>query len=146
MNYQKTILVNTSKENVYKAITTEIDKWWTIHSNIADKLNDKLTVRFGETTVKEMLITELKTNKKITWKVTKAHIDIKELTTKDEWVGTEIKWEIISTKDSSEIHFEHKGLIPEFECYNACESGWDYFLESLKLYLNNGKGMPHGIE
>jgi hypothetical protein len=146
MNYKRTILLNTSKENVYKAITAKINKWWTIHSNIADKLNDKLTVRFGETTVKEMLITELVTNKKVTWKVTKAHIDIKGLTTKDEWVGTEIKWEIISTKDGSEIHFEHKGLIPEFECYNACESGWNYFLESLKLYLNIGKGTPHGIE
>jgi uncharacterized protein YndB with AHSA1/START domain len=146
MNYKKTININASEEKVYEAITTGINKWWTVHSNIADKLNDKLTVRFGETTVKEMLITELIINKKVTWKVTKAFIDIKELSKKDEWVETEIKWEITPTKKGSEIYFEHKGLTPKFECYNACESGWNYFLESLKKHIETGKGNPHGME
>ncbi|MCD8438336.1 SRPBCC domain-containing protein [Tenacibaculum dicentrarchi] len=145
-NYSKELNLNATPDTVFKAITTEIDKWWTIHSNKAVALNEKLTVRFGETTIKEMKITELSKNKNLTWKVTKAYIDIKELSKKDEWVGTEIKWEITPTKNGSKIYFEHKGLIPEFECYNACEGGWNFFIESLKNYLEKGKGSPHGIE
>ncbi len=144
-DYSKQLQVNVSPNSVFEAITAEIDKWWTIHSNIANKLSSKLCVRFGETTVKEILVTEIDKNKKLTWKVTKAFIDIEELTKKDEWVGTEIKWEIISTQQGSRINFIHEGLTPEFQCYNACEGGWNYFLESLKNYLEKGKGNPHGI-
>lgn len=145
-NYSKELNVNATPDKVFKAITSEIDKWWTIHSNNAIALNEKLTVRFGETTIKEMKIIELSKNKKLTWKVTKAYIDIKELSKKEEWVGTEIKWKITTTKKGSIIFFEHKGLTPEFECYNACERGWDFFLGSLKNYLEKGQGSPHGIE
>ncbi len=147
-DYSKELQVNVSPNVIFKAITSEIDKWWTIHSNIADKLNSKLTVRFGETTIKEMLVTEFNENEKLTWKVTKAFIDIEELTKKDEWVGTEISWRIAPTEQGkgSKIDFIHKGLTPEFQCYNACEGGWNYFLESLKSYLEKGKGNPHGIE
>lgn len=145
-NYSKKLQVNTSPNLVFKAITAEIDKWWTIHSNIADRLNSKLTVKFGETTVKEMSVTKLDENKNLTWKVTKAFIDIEGLTKKDEWVGTEIKWEITPTHQGSQIIFIHKGLTPEFECYNACESGWNFFLNSLKSYLETGKGNPYGTE
>lgn len=145
-NYSKELNVNATPNMVYKAITSEIDSWWTIHSNKADKLGSILTVRFGETTIKEMIVTELIEDKKLTWKVTKAHIDIKELTAKDEWVGTEIKWSISNAGSGSKILFTHIGLTPQFECYDACEGGWNYFLDSLKSYLNNGKGTPHGAE
>ncbi len=144
-DYSRAFQVGASPALVFNAITVEIDKWWTIYSNIADKLNAKLTVRFGETTFKEMLVTELDENKKVTWKVIKAFIDIGELSKKDEWVDTEIVWEITPIQQGSKIHFVHKGLIPEFECYSACEGGWNYFLDSLKNYLETGQGTPHGI-
>ncbi|WP_420573284.1 SRPBCC family protein [Kordia sp.] len=142
-NYFKELQIAVSPNVVFKVITTEIDKWWTVHSNVANKLNDRLTVRFGETTVKEMLITELEENQNLTWKVTKAFIDIKELSKKDEWVNTEIKWTIKATDKGSQINFVHIGLTSEFECYNACKGGWNFFLNSLKQYLETGKGNPY---
>ncbi|NMH86603.1 hypothetical protein [Flavivirga algicola] len=126
-DYSKELQVNASPNVIFKAITYEIDKWWTIHSNIANKLNSKLTVRFGETTIKELLVTKLEKDKSLIWKVTKAYIDIEELTIKDEWVETEIKWEITPAKQGSYIHFIHLGLTPEFQCYDACEGGWNFF-------------------
>lgn len=145
-NYTKEFNTSVIPQIVFKAITTEIDKWWTIHSNKAVMLNENLTVRFGNTTIKEMKITEVNENKNLTWEVTKAHIDIKELSKKDEWVGTKIKWTIFPTESGSKISFIHEGLTPLFECYDACEGGWNYFLDSLKSFLNTGKGTPHGVD
>ena len=145
-DYTKELEVNTKPHLVFKAITCQIDKWWTIHSNKAASLNDNLTVKFGETTIKEMKITEVKENESLVWEVTKAHIDIKELSKKDEWVGTKIKWTISPTESGSKISFIHQGLTPLFECYDACEGGWNYFLDSLKSFLNTGKGTPHGVD
>lgn len=146
INYSKEFNANVGPHLVFKALTSEIDKWWTIHCNKAVSLNDNLTVRFGETTVKEMIITELNENKSLTWEVTKAYIDIKELSKKDEWVGTKIKWAISPTESGSKVCFTHEGLTPLFECYEACEGGWNYFLDSLKSFLNTGKGTPQGVD
>ncbi|MEE9438028.1 MAG: SRPBCC domain-containing protein [Saprospiraceae bacterium] len=146
ISYSKVLLVNAKPTLVFKAITVEIDKWWTVYSNKTKKTGDKLSVKFGENTFKTMKLTKVILNQVIHWKVEQANIDIKGLSRKNEWVGTTIKWEIEKNKNGSKINFTHQGLIPEFECYNACEGGWDYFLNSLADFLNKGKGTPHFIK
>ena len=47
-SYSKEFTVLANTEAVYKAITKEINKWWTIASNEAFNAGDILTVRFGE--------------------------------------------------------------------------------------------------
>ena len=38
---------------------------------------------------------------------------------------------------------KHVGLIPEIECYESCEKGWNFFTgDSLLKLINEGKGMP----
>ena len=144
-DYTNTVQIHVPPSAVFKAITSEVDKWWSIQSNVADQLNSKLTVGFG-TTIKEFLITEFEENKKITWDVTHAFMDIEKLSNKSEWVGTKIIWEISPSSEGSTLNFRHQGLVPEFECWEACENGWNYFLESLKNYLEKGQGTPHGVE
>ncbi len=143
MSYSKEFIVNVNPNFVFNAIISEVDKWWTVYSNKTQKVGDKLTVKFGESTFKVMKITEFIPNQIIHWYVEQANIDIKGLSQKDEWVGTTIKWEIQKHRNGSKINFTHLGLIPEFECYEACEGGWNYFLNSLSDYLNKGKGTPH---
>ena len=146
MSYSKEFIVNVNPSFVFNAITVEVDKWWTVYSNKTKKIGDELTVKFGERTFKVMKLTELTPNQVIHWYVEKANIDIKGLSQKDEWVGTTIKWGIQKHENGSKINFTHQGLTPEFECYEACEGGWNYFLNSLSDYLNKGKGTPHYIE
>ena len=64
-------------------------------------------------------------------------------TENDEWVGTEIQWKIKETENGCKITLFHEGLVPSFECYDTCYSGWEYYLGSLKDFLDSGKGDPY---
>lgn len=141
-SYSTEINVTATPETVFKAITSEIDKWWTTSSNEALVVGDKLEVRFGKTTYKVMSVTKSSPNEAIDWKVEEANIGHEGLFKKNEWVGTTINWTIEGSSNGSNIFFTHTGLVPSFECYDVCQGGWNYFLMSLKNFLNTGKGTP----
>lgn len=139
-NFRKTITVNASAAEAMQKIG-QVNLWWAKKfTGSAGKLNDKFTVRFGETFV-DFLITEFVPNKKVVWKVTDCNLHwIKE---KKEWNNTEVVFEISSANNRSKIDFIHMGLVPGVECYNDCEVGWTgHLTNSLVSLINEGKGRP----
>ena len=142
-SYSTKILVSAEPESVYNAITNDIDKWWTELSNQARQVGDLLIVRFEKTTSWGLTISEAFPNRSLVWKVAQANHDLEGITAKDEWKGTTIKWKIAGNEKRSTVTFTHKGLVPALQCYEICETGWDYFLGSLKSYLETGKGWPY---
>lgn len=142
-SYSTEIVVSIQPELVYKAITEDIDKWWTELSNQALEAGDKLVVRFEKNTSWVMTVSEANPNRSLTWKVAEANHDLANLSKKDEWKGTTIKWEIVENKNGSKVILTHHGLVPKLECFDICQTGWNYFLGSLKDYLETGKGYPY---
>jgi hypothetical protein len=139
-NFHKTITVNASPAEAIKKIS-DVNLWWAKKfSGSAGKLNDKFTVRFGETFV-DFLISEFLPNKKVVWKVTDCNLHwLKE---KKEWNNTEVVFELAPAKDKTKIDFTHVGLVPGVECYNDCELGWTgHLTNSLVHLINEGKGKP----
>ena len=141
-SYSTEILVSVKAESVYDAITKNIDKWWTEFSNQARYIGDQLIVRFEETTSWVMTVSDALPNRTLVWKVVEANHDLENLAKKDEWKGTTIRWEIIENEADSKLTLIHEGLVPTLECYEICETGWQYFLGSLKNYLETGIGYP----
>lgn len=142
-SYSKELSVSASAKSVYKAITKEIDKWWTIDSNKAFNIGDILTVKFGERYFMSMEVEKIIVNKLLVWKVVGANMFIEDGgTNNDEWVGTKIQWKISESENGREVSLFHEGLVPSFECYDTCKNGWDYFLGSLKEFLDTGNGSP----
>ncbi len=141
-SYSTEILISAKPDSVYKAITKDIDKWWTELSNQVIQIGDQLTVRFEKTTSWVMTVCEAFPNRSLVWMVVEANHDLDELVEKDEWKGTTIKWEISENETGSMVTLTHQGLIPALECYEICHAGWGYFLGSLKNYLETGKGSP----
>jgi hypothetical protein len=139
-NFNRTITVNASAEEAMKKIN-QVNLWWAKNfSGRAEKLNDKFTVRFGETFV-DFLISELVPNKKVAWKVTDCNLHW--INAKKEWNSTEVVFEISSENNKSKIDFTHVGLVPGVECYNDCEVGWNSHVTiSLANFINEGKGQP----
>ena len=143
-SYSKKITVTADVEFVYKAITKEIDKWWTINSNDAVNVGDILTVKFGEPYFMSMQVEDSIPNKLLVWKVVSANMFVEGSgINNDEWVGTKIHWKLSGAERGSDISLYHEGLIPSFDCYDICKDGWDYFLGSLKAFLDTGTGSPH---
>lgn len=50
----------------------------------------------------------------------------------------------ISERDGkTELRVTHVGLVPEFECFDACSRGWSFYIgESLRDLLTTGTGQP----
>jgi uncharacterized protein YndB with AHSA1/START domain len=141
-DYQKTLTVNKPISKVYAAITEHISNWWSNDlTGAAARVGNSFTISFGETR-KTFDIAEVIPNKQVVWKCVKAHIDMASLKNKAEWVGTKLIWTLTATDQDTTLTFLHEGLNQNFECYNVCEAGWDYFIASLQVYLATGKGTP----
>ena len=142
-SYSEKISIYAESESVYRAITKEIDKWWTALSNQALQVGDQLSVRFEKKTFWVMTVSEALPNRSLVWKVDEANHDLEDLSKKDEWKGTSIRWEMVEIDTGTKVTLIHQGLVPALECYNICQTGWGYFLGSLKNYLETGKGSPY---
>src|SRR5665213_1485281 len=139
-DFHRIITVNASPAEAMKKIS-QVNLWWAKNFfGSAEKLNDKFTVRFGETFV-DFEISELVTNTKVVWKVTDCNLNW--LNDKKEWCDTEVVYELHPENSSTKIDFTHVGLLPGMECYEDCEQGWTgHVTQSLVKFINEGKGMP----
>ncbi|HVD97725.1 MAG TPA: SRPBCC domain-containing protein [Cytophagaceae bacterium] len=138
-NYHRTIMVKASAEEAMKKIS-QVDRWWGKEfSGSTKKLNDTFTVPFGEVSGEisfvDFVITELVPNKKVVWKV--MNCNLPWFNDKREWNDTEVIFELSSEKNNTKIDFSHIGLVPEVECYDACEKGWDmHITHDLVKFMN----------
>jgi hypothetical protein len=48
---------------------------------------------------------------------------------KSEWTGTKMSFEIAEKDNKTEIRFTHRGLVPEFECYDICNNTWTQYIQ-----------------
>ena len=139
-NYHKTIAVNASQGEAIKKINQVI--WWKkdFQGN-AGKLNDRFTVPFGELdgekSFVDFVVSEFVPDKKVVWKVTDCNLPwFKD---RKEWNDTEVVFELFEKDGKTEIDFTHVGLVPEVECYAACESGWNgHITTGLLNFINEG--------
>jgi Activator of Hsp90 ATPase homolog 1-like protein len=135
--------VDKSPEEVFSAIN-DVRGWWTADPGIvgsADKLGDEFTYRYGDIHESTQRVTEWIPGKKVVWLVTEARLDF----TKDkaEWKGTKIVFELDGKDGKTEVRFTHLGLVPEFECFDACSSGWGTYIGgSLRSFIVEGKCQP----
>ena len=139
-DYTISLTVNITAEEAFKAIS-RVTEWWAIDfEGSSEKLDDVFTVHFGDVWV-TFKIVEVIPNKKIVWLVTDCYLDW--LKDKKEWKDTRVSWEVSTDKESTQIRFTHIGLVPEIECYNDCEEGWNFHIgKSLFNLITEGKGTP----
>ena len=116
--------------------------WWVGNTEgEAKKSGDVFTVHFSETSFVTFRLGEVIPDKKIVWHVADCYLP--HLNDKKEWNGTDIVWEISSGNGSTRIDMTHVGLVPEVECYEQCETGWNHYIkESLFKLITEGKGLP----
>ena len=139
------LLVAAPAAKVFEALTTQqgIQSWWTTSSEVGTAVGEHITIRFGGT-FKVMQIEALHPATEVRWRVVDAHLVVPGLARTNEWLGTTIVLQLVPQSDTvTRLSLEHIGLTPEVECYDICSQGWAQFLESLKAYLETGKGSPY---
>ncbi|MDQ3017971.1 MAG: SRPBCC domain-containing protein [Bacteroidota bacterium] len=157
-NYTATLILDHSPKEVFDAITN-VRGWWSeeLKGN-SSKLNDVFDYHFEDIHRCQMKLIEVIPDKKIVWLVTDnyfkpgifgespkdAKVNDNNADSRSEWIDTKVIFEISELGDQTQLNFTHDGLVPAFECYEACENGWNtYIRQSLSYLINTGKGMPN---
>ena len=132
------ITIAAAPERVFDALTRqeELKRWWTRDVKAEPAVGSIAEFRFdkGET-VFEMEIVALDAAKKVEWRVRNGP---------PHWQGTTVMWELAPAAGGTALHFAHTGFAAADRLYEETRAGWEYFLGSLKAYLETGKGTPHG--
>ena len=129
------LIINSTPEKIYKALTTKegVAGWWTTQTIIGNKINDKNIFDFGERYHNEIRVSDLQLNKKVEW--------LCEVGDK-EWIGTKLIFEIEDRKTDCVLRFSHVNWKEETDFFASCNYHWGYYMRSLKLYCESGKGTP----
>jgi hypothetical protein len=140
-NYTATFTVDQTPQEVFAAINN-VRGWWAGEiEGSTNQLGDVFTYHFKDFHYSKHKITEWIPDKKVVWFVPDASLNFVQ--DKTEWIGTEIIFEIARKWGNTEVRFTHAGLIPDFECYDACSGAWGgYINSSLRDLFTTGKEQP----
>lgn len=141
-NFTSTLLVDQTPETVFNAVTN-VRGWWSedIEGN-SSKLNDVFDYQYEDVHRSKMKLIEVIPNEVIVWHVLENYFNFTE--DEKEWTNDKILFEISKVGDKTKMKMTHVGLTPQNECYNACNDGWTYYIQtSLKSLIETGTGMPN---
>ena len=144
-DFTTTILVDQTPQEAFNAINN-VRGWWTENlEGGTQKLNDEFEVRFGDVHYSKQKLVEVVPNKKVVWLITDSQLNF--IKNKSEWTNTKISFEISQKDGKTKVHFTQLGLVPEYECYDICSTGWsNYINNSLRSLITTGKGQPNPKE
>ena len=135
------IVVDATPEQVFAAVNN-VRGWWS--ENIegpTDQLRAEFSYHYEDVHRCKMMVIELVPNEKVAWQVLENYFKF----TKDqsEWTGDTILFEISAKDEKTQLILTHKGLVPEYECFNICQDAWTHYIHgSLKDLILKGKGSP----
>ena len=141
-SYTTAFMVNQTPEAAFAAINN-VRGWWSEEiEGRTDKLGEEFKYHFQDIHRCKLKIAELVPGKKVVWRVLDNYFNFTK--DKTEWTGTDVIFDISKKGDKTEVRFTHRGLVPEYECYDACREGWSTYINSSLLDLIvTGKGQPN---
>ena len=141
-SFTTTLLVDQSPKEVFYAIVNPCAWWSEEIEGSTDKLNDEFNYHYEDIHSCKVKLIEVVPDKKLVWKILDNHFNFTK--DKTEWIDTKVSFEISRQGDKTQLMFTHIGLIPEYECYEACHQGWTHYIQnSLKNLIETGKGLPN---
>ena len=136
-----TFLVERTPEETFTAIN-DVPSWWSGEvAGDTDVLGVEFTYTVPGVHRSVQKVAELVPGKRVVWKVVDAQLDFAK--DKREWVGTEIVFEISNQGGKTEVRFTHRGLVPAFECFDACSNAWGLLVgKNLRNRILTGEAQP----
>lgn len=141
-DFTTSFIVDQTPQQVYNAITNPRG-WWSeeIKGN-ADKVNDIFNYHFEDVHACKVKVDELVPRQKVVWHILEN--DFNFTTDKSEWVDTKAVFVISAEGSKTKLTLTHYGLVPEYECFEACNQGWTHYMQvSLKNFISTGIGSPN---
>lgn len=133
--------VDQSPQAAFDAIR-DVKSWWsrTIDGQTS-AVGDDFAYRYKELHSSKQRLTELVPQQRVVWKVVEAELTFTKQ--RNEWVGTQLRFELTAKNGKTEVRFTHEGLTAQLECFDACSKAWTYYVnESLQRRITTGAGQP----
>ena len=140
-NFTATFSVEQTPKQAFDAINN-VRGWWSGEvEGETDKVGAEFRYRYKDVHRTTQKITELVPGKKVVWRVTQS--DLSFVKERDEWIGTDIIFDISSKNGKTEVRFTHVGLAPQIECYGNCSNAWGVLIKgNLRNLITTGKNQP----
>jgi len=144
-NFTTTLMVDQTPDEAFAAITN-VRAWWSGEiEGRTDALGEEFTYRYQDVHRSTQRITELVPGKRVVWHILDAYLNFTD--DPDEWLGTEVTFDVARKGDRTEVRFSHLGLVPEFECFDKCSNAWGFYINSsLRELITSGQGAPNPTE
>lgn len=141
-DYTATISVDKSPATAFNAIKN-FRAWWSEEiEGPTDQLNETFFYHYKDIHLCKIKLVEVIENKKLVYEVIANEFSFTK--DKSEWIGTKLIFETVTEDGKTKVIFTHKGLVPEYECYNVCNDAWTgYITKSLYNLIETGKGSPN---
>jgi hypothetical protein len=140
-SYNTSITVNQSPEEVFNAVNNARGWWLNNLEGKTDKLNEEFKFYENGSLEFHFRIIEMVPNEKVVWLVVDQNF---KNTEKQEWKGSTLLFEISKAENKTQLKFTHQGLVPQLDCYEACENAWTHYIkDSLFSFIKKGKGQPN---
>jgi uncharacterized protein YndB with AHSA1/START domain len=144
-NYNTTFTVDQTPEEAFAAINNPRGWWSEEIDGDTNRLGAEFKYHYKDVHRAAFKITEFVPNQRVVWHVTDNHFNF--IKDQNEWVDTDVVFEILPKDGKTEVHFTHVGLVPDYECYDVCVNAWGtYITSSLRDLITTGKGQPNPIE
>jgi uncharacterized protein YndB with AHSA1/START domain len=128
--------ITATPKSVFNALTMpdEIARWWANEARVKPEVGSLGEFRFkppaGDL---QFEVAELDQDKKVRWISRQGP---------PQWAGTSVTWQLEPVHNGTRLLFTHDGFAQVDEAYEQTRGNWSYFLDSLKSYLETGKGTP----
>jgi hypothetical protein len=141
-SFTTSFTVDQSPDVAFAAINN-VRGWWSqAIEGPTDKVDGEFDYHYQDVHRCKIRVTELIPGRKVVWLVLDNYFSFTEDET--EWKNTKIVFDISRTGDKTDVRFTHQGLVPEYECYDACSEGWSTYINgSLRDLIETGKGDPN---
>ncbi len=132
----KELTIAAAPESVFNALTQqdEIALWWANEARVKPEVGSLGEFRFRPPAgVLQFEVAELDEGSKVHWISRQGP---------PQWAGTSVTWQLTPVQNGTKLVFTHDGFAQVDEVYEQTRGNWEYFLDSLKSYLETGKGTP----
>jgi uncharacterized protein YndB with AHSA1/START domain len=128
--------IAAAPERVYRALTqqNELALWWAEEARVKPEVGSLGEFRFRPPAgVLQFEVAELDQDEKVSWISRQGP---------PHWAGTSVTWQLTPIQNGTRVVFTHDGFAQVDQAYEGTRGNWEYFLASLKSYLETGKGTP----
>jgi hypothetical protein len=141
-SYTTSFTVENRPAEVVAAISAPRAWWMTDIQGATTQVGDEFSFEVPGVHYSKLRVSTLVPDELVVWTVIEGQV--KFVADRDEWTGTEIRFELSPSTDGTTVNFTHAGLHPGHECYEACSGAWNLYAGgSLRSYLTTGQGQPN---